>query len=518
MSVTITALSNTDTFGTWKGKTNELITVAGKAVTMGDANAGNIALNGDITLESGHTITVDNITKASGSTINLLNPTEITGDLTLDSGASAVKLQFDRDGTNKYAIETSASHDHLQIKDEATGNYLRISGTAITTSGLIIADAALPAVITKRITHNGTDVSTASTFGTVDIGGGTGSEIDNTIIGVNAPAEAAFNKVTINGGTSSVINNTDIGTTTPKAGTFTSIATSSNGHITLNGTGQLRGDVAKADGTTIVDVSEAEFKGDATGLTATGITDVLKAVYPIGSLYVSTADVNPETARSASDNTGGLGFGTWVRYAEGRTLVGLDTGVSINSGTADGTAGTATFDISGAETDRFSVGEIVAFTNVGGAPSGSGITDNIGHEVVPTVPANSQKVTVKLLGGSPTSGSYSSLGTATVRRKHCDAIDEKGGDSFTTLTEPQMPAHDHKIDPTALFSADNNPQNTNPTRIVGDVTTPDGDFGMNEHVGTGTMLTEQYLETRGESKGHSNLNPFVTVTIWKRTA
>lgn len=202
MSVTITALSNTDTFGTWKGKTNELITVAGKAVTMGDANAGNIALNGDITLESGHTITVDNITKASGSTINLLNPTEITGDLTLDSGASAVKIQFDRAGSNEFTIETDAAHSHLRIKDVGTGNYLQISGTAITTSGLVIDDGALPLVITKRITHNGTNSATASTFGTVDIGGGTGSEIDNTIIGVNAPAEAAFNKVTINGGTS----------------------------------------------------------------------------------------------------------------------------------------------------------------------------------------------------------------------------------------------------------------------------------------------------------------------------
>lgn len=512
MSVTITALSNTDTFGTWKGKTNELITVAGKAVTMGDANAGNIALNGDITLESGHTITVDNITKASGSTINLLNPTEITGDLTLDSGASAVKLQFDRAGSNEFTIETDAAHSHLRIKDVGTGNYLQISGTAITTSGLVIDDGALPLVITKRITHNGTNSATASTFGTVDIGGGTGSEIDNTIIGVNAPAEAAFNKVTINGGTSSVINNTDIGTTTPKAGTFTSIATASNGNITLGGTGQLRGDVAKADGTTIVDVSAAEFKGDATGLTAAGITDVLKAVYPIGSLYVSTANVDPATARSASDNTGGLGFGTWVRYAEGRTLVGLDTGVSLSGGSAFGAAGTATLGISG-DTYRFSVGETVAFTNVAGAPSGSEIIDDIGY-VVTAVGEGGYTITVSLTGSNPQTGNYD-VTSAKVRRKHCDSLDEKGGNSFTTLTEAQMPAHDHKIDSSALFSTDDEPQNQSPNRIVGDLTSG---TNLNEYTGTGTMLTEQYLETRGSSAGHSNLNPYVTVTIWKRTA
>ena len=511
MSVTITALSNTDTFGTWKGKTNELITVAGKAVTMGDANAGNIALNGDITLESGHTITVDNITKASGSTINLLNPTEITGDLTLDSGASAVKLQFDRAGTNKYAIETDASHSYLQIKDATTSNYLRISGTAITTSGLIIDDGALPAVITKRITHNGTNGATASTFGTVDIGGGTDSEIDNTIIGVNVPAEAAFNKVTINGGTSSVINNTDIGTTTPKAGTFTSIATSSNGHITLNGAGQLRGDVANTSGTTIVDVSAAEFKGDATGLTLGGVTAVLKAVYPIGSLYTSTTNVNPNVTR-ASNNTGGLGFGTWVRYAEGRTLVGLDTGVSITSGSANGPAGTATFVYVGQYI--FSVGEVVKFSDVGGAPSGSQISSVLNY-VVTDIGPTGQVVTVNLTGGTPTTGSYSSLGSAKVRRAHCDTLDEKGGNSFTTLTEAQMPAHDHKIDSSALFSTDDEPQNQSPNRIVGDLTSG---TNLNEHTGTAEMLTEQYLETRGSSAGHSNLNPYVTVTIWKRTA
>lgn len=43
---------------------------------------------------------------------------------------------------------------------------------------------------------------------------------------------------------------------------------------------------------------------------------VLQAVYPIGSLFLSTSPANPSSH---------LGFGTWVAYAQGRALVGVGT-------------------------------------------------------------------------------------------------------------------------------------------------------------------------------------------------
>lgn len=48
------------------------------------------------------------------------------------------------------------------------------------------------------------------------------------------------------------------------------------------------------------------------GLHAIGI---LATVYPVGSIYISTASTNPATL---------FGFGTWTAFATGRTLVGID--------------------------------------------------------------------------------------------------------------------------------------------------------------------------------------------------
>lgn len=38
-------------------------------------------------------------------------------------------------------------------------------------------------------------------------------------------------------------------------------------------------------------------------------------IYPVGSIYITTSTISPQT----------LFGGTWARYANGRTLVGLDT-------------------------------------------------------------------------------------------------------------------------------------------------------------------------------------------------
>mgnify|MGYP006921347001 CR=1 FL=1 len=44
---------------------------------------------------------------------------------------------------------------------------------------------------------------------------------------------------------------------------------------------------------------------------------LLNKLWPVGSVYISVSSTNPGTS---------MGFGTWVAFATGRTLVGIDTG------------------------------------------------------------------------------------------------------------------------------------------------------------------------------------------------
>jgi len=47
------------------------------------------------------------------------------------------------------------------------------------------------------------------------------------------------------------------------------------------------------------------------------VTEVLRKVYPVGSIYISTTSTNPNIV---------FGFGTWASFGAGKTLVGLDSG------------------------------------------------------------------------------------------------------------------------------------------------------------------------------------------------
>lgn len=51
------------------------------------------------------------------------------------------------------------------------------------------------------------------------------------------------------------------------------------------------------------------------------VVSLVRAVYPVGSVYLSTNSTNPATS---------LGFGTWVQVAQGRTLIGVGSGVDVN--------------------------------------------------------------------------------------------------------------------------------------------------------------------------------------------
>ena len=82
-------------------------------------------------------------------------------------------------------------------------------------------------------------------------------------------------------------------------------------------------------GTDVAPVASPTFSGTPTVPTASFGTNTtqaastafvqaaLQAVYPVGSIYISTVTTNPGTT---------FGFGTWVAFGAGKVLVGQDTG------------------------------------------------------------------------------------------------------------------------------------------------------------------------------------------------
>lgn len=60
-----------------------------------------------------------------------------------------------------------------------------------------------------------------------------------------------------------------------------------------------------------------DARGDARYYTQAQVDALIEAMWPVGSVYVSTSATNPATT---------LGFGTWTAFGAGRVLVGLDAG------------------------------------------------------------------------------------------------------------------------------------------------------------------------------------------------
>jgi len=320
MTINKTDLQDTSTFGTWKTRTNELLAFARKTVSIGttsEQNVGDIVLDGNIVLGATDTITVNNISNASSGNFKITNAATVQGILTLDSGSgSASSVQFSNGGTPTWDISTPSNHSYLEIGNGLS--FIRFDGTQIDGEGIVINDDILPASITATtFTSSGTS-ATRSVFAEANISAGTILPTTLTCTGTGAN-KTTITEVDINSGT---IDNAAIGATTQSTGRFTSVTTVSNGNITLGGTGQLRGDVANASGTVLVDVSAAHFNGSCDSVTGTGAEAILNIVYPVGSLFTTISNVAP----SESVANGGLGFGNWARFAEGRTLVGSDSG------------------------------------------------------------------------------------------------------------------------------------------------------------------------------------------------
>ena len=159
MSRTLTEITNQNTFGVWKTRTNDIINVLTDVVTIGDSetNTGNVVIAGDVT--STGKLFIDTIQETSSNVSNIITVNanlNVDGNVIVAQPSSTVgKIEFQSADTATWTIETSADHTDLDIKKGT--RYLRIDSDAgeITGANLTIDPDLFPTTGTLALDTTG---------------------------------------------------------------------------------------------------------------------------------------------------------------------------------------------------------------------------------------------------------------------------------------------------------------------------------------------------------------------------
>ena len=283
-SINSNKVNNTSTFEQWKDLTNEMATVFQSTVTMGttvgNENAGNIILDGNIELATGHHLKADKILAAEGTSfLTVEEDVSILGDLTLNqigSGDAVSALQYQKGtSTNTWHIKTDVDHSELIIGTSTRSFKFNDDGTITT-----------PAGSSDSFTINNSLL---------------GADISGVTIGANSQTTGAFTTLSATGGLT--------------------------GNVSGNVTGNVTGDVKATNGTTVLDSgtngNNATFQGD---IKATNGTTVLDS--GTGTNATFTGDVTGNVTGNTNGTHTGAVSGTTVSASGGFTgaLTGNVTG------------------------------------------------------------------------------------------------------------------------------------------------------------------------------------------------
>ena len=191
MSITLSQITNENTFGIWKDRTNAIITGLGTVVTLGDTasnNTGNIALTGNVTAAG--KLVSNTIDSVNGSLITVDDNVHIKGylDINSQSSGTASVLNMKNNGTLTWVMTTSANHADLLFKNglkvlQIDGDGVNASTASLTGTNIKIDNAILPTTFTQNTTGNASTASQWATARTITLAGdATGSvSIDGSV-------------------------------------------------------------------------------------------------------------------------------------------------------------------------------------------------------------------------------------------------------------------------------------------------------------------------------------------------
>lgn len=227
---------------------------------------------------------------------------------------------------------------------------------------------------------------------------------------------------------------------------------------------------------------------DAGGTASVTALRVLPYIFPVGAIYTATVSTNPTTL---------LGFGTWSAFGAGRVMIGAGTGTKVATFASRASNVITVTGLTNALNNEFQTGQAVLYS----APSGAmtGLTDNTTYYLVRTGNltfslasslANAQNGTVISLSSDGT-GTQTFTLTLTAR-----SGGDTGGEENHAMSSTELLAHTHNVDYTTTSA------------------------GGSAFARTTASLTpaSQATTSIGGNVAMNNMQPFITVYMWQRTA
>lgn len=288
----------------------------------------------------------------------------------------------------------------------------------------------------------------------------------------------------------------------------------SHTHNGLAPTGGTTGQVLKKVSNTNYDYG---WDDDETAAPGGGVTmdEVIDALYPVGSIYISTLATNPGTL---------LGRGTWAAFGAGRVLVGLDAGGDTAFDTIEETGGAKTVTSTGSVAAPTFTGDALgthshgAGTYAPSAHAGTAVADHASHtHTYSEIVNHTHAVNITDNGHTHTQASQTATTGAVSSWEH-GAIDTSSTAAETLNTGSST---------TGITATTSNPAGSVATgttngpsaTLTHSVTQPDAHTmsGSSQAVSAGTPSgTNSAPAYTGNAT--SVLQPYIVVTMWKRTA
>lgn len=307
MSISLTAITNSNTFGQWKDRTNQIITALGSVVTIGDSetNTGNIVIGGNI--KSTGTLYANTISSYTGNLITLSANLKLSGALQVNSTSSS-EIRLYLSDTLTWTIGTNTTHTQLDIKKGTS--YLRFDTTTgkISSSSFVLDATLFPTSISSDTTGKAASADAWTTGRTITLTG----DVTGTSAAWKGDGNISFE--------ATVADNSHAHTT----GNITGLSTALDAKLSLAG-GSMTGTLIANNNVSI-----------QVGTTSTSATAIKRGTF--GSV-----------TDAFSITTSGANVDTYISLP-GSTLY-----------VANGTAAKASFDSSG---NIVAVGDITAFGTV----------------------------------------------------------------------------------------------------------------------------------------------------------